>query len=413
MSPNAPDPRRTLLEIYQSALRAVDGRRCVAAALREAGLDGPAHAIALGKAAGAMLLGARDVLGARLQRALVVTKTGHLDPELARDPRLACLEAGHPWPDRRSLDAGAALVDFLDCAPAEAALLFLVSGGSSALVERLPPGLTLDDLIRVNDWLLGSGLDIRRMNQVRRAISLIKGGGLLPHLGARRALCLLISDVPGDDPAVIGSGPLCPSPAIPGIADGLPDWLRGMIARAQVGVTTAPRGVEHRIVASNSLALDAAQARAQAMGFAVFRHPALAGDALAAGRDIAAGLRAAPAGIHLWGGETTVTLPPQPGRGGRCQSLALAAACELAGQPDIHLLAAGTDGSDGPTSDAGALVDGQTRARGAAEGFDAENCLARADAGPFLAASGDLISTGPTGTNVMDLVIAHKSAAGS
>lgn len=405
------DIRRQLLEIYQAALRAVDGHRCVAAALQEITFEVPVHVIALGKAAGAMMHGARDVLGTCLHNGFLVTKYGHLDDELRRDPRLRSLEAGHPWPDANSLEAGEALVDFLDHAPPDVSLLFLISGGSSALVERLPQGMALGDLVRVNEWLLGAGLDIRRMNQVRKSISLIKGGRLLPYVGGRCALCLLISDVPGDDPAVIGSGPLFPSKADNrDITRDLPDWLAGLVRQAQGNAPSAQgrHSVEHRIVASNQLALAAAQECARHMGLAVFIHPPMAGDALKAGRAMAELLCDAPHGVHLWGGETTVTLPLHPGRGGRCQSLALAAAQGIRGRTDIQLLAAGTDGSDGPTEDAGAVVDGQTAARGEHEGLDAMQCLLHADAGSFLAASGDLISTGPTGTNVMDLVIAHK-----
>ena len=127
------------------------------------------------------------------------------------------------------------------------------------------------------------------------------------------------------------------------------------------------------------------------------------GDTLATGRALAQQLCAGPAGVQVWGGETTLQLPPDPGRGGRNQSLALSAALALQGRDDVWLLAAGTDGSDGPTEDAGALVDGATVARGQVDDLDAQRCLDRADAGSFLEASGDLIHTGPTGTNVMDV----------
>jgi hydroxypyruvate reductase len=134
----------------------------------------------------------------------------------------------------------------------------------------------------------------------------------------------------------------------------------------------------------------------------------LKGDARVAGAAIATRIKEGLPGLYLWGGETTVTLPPVPGRGGRCQTLALEAAVAIAGRQDCFLLAAGTDGSDGPGEDAGALVDGGTTARGAADCFDAQDALSRADAGTFLEASGDLLSTGPTGTNVMDVVFALK-----
>jgi hydroxypyruvate reductase len=165
-----------------------------------------------------------------------------------------------------------------------------------------------------------------------------------------------------------------------------------------------------QILADNRRARRAALAHARALGYAV-HEPAelLAGDAAAAGRRLAAILLEGPPGVTIWGGETTVRLPPAPGVGGRNQHLALAAAGVLAGSDSCYLLAAGTDGSDGPTEDAGALVDGCTLQRASLEGFDAESSLAAANAGPLLEASGDLIATGPTGTNVMDLVIGLKS----
>jgi len=147
------------------------------------------------------------------------------------------------------------------------------------------------------------------------------------------------------------------------------------------------------------------------MGLMVTLHPALlTGDAADAGRLCAQALAAsAPGTLHVWGGETTVVMPPQPGRGGRCQQLALAAAQEIAGRDEIWLLAGATDGTDGPGDEAGALVDGQSIFRGHAEGLDISDCLGRADSGRFLEASGDLIQTGPTGTNVMDLVLGLQS----
>jgi hydroxypyruvate reductase len=188
----------------------------------------------------------------------------------------------------------------------------------------------------------------------------------------------------------------------------LPDWLAGVLQpvaeRAEAGT------VVRRIVASLDLALDAAEAAGRRQGFAVYRAAGhLADDAALTAARLVGEVVAGPPGVYLWGGETTVTLPPTPGRGGRNQHLALAAAMALAGRDDICLLSVGTDGSDGPTEDAGALVDGGTVARGALHGFDAADCLARADAGSLLEASDDLVNTGPTGTNVTDLVIALKT----
>lgn len=367
--------------------------------------------MAVGKAAAAMLAGARQVLGEDLERSLLVTKRGHAAGHWPAGCEV--IEAGHPVPDAGSLRAGQRLLEFLADAPSDAQLLFLISGGASSLIEALPEDMSLEDLQRLNAWLLASGWPISRMNALRRRLSRIKGGRLLDHLRGRKTRALLISDVQGDDPAVIGSGLLFPTVDV-GDADAqaVPDWLRRWLdnAAAQAARTHAQPQVEAEIVARLEDALDAAAGQATALGYAVHRHPArLDGDAVATGRQVAATLIAGAPGIHLWGGETTVQLPEHPGQGGRCQQLALAAAELLAGHHGVALLAAGTDGSDGPGDAAGACVDGGSVARGSAEGLDASTALQQADAGRFLEAAGDLIDTGPTGTNVTDLVIGLKS----
>ncbi|GAB4345236.1 MAG: glycerate kinase [Gammaproteobacteria bacterium] len=401
------------LKLFEVALRAVNGRTSVARALTASPWEHSGiHVVAVGKAAEAMALGAREAMDGRIRSGLVITKHGHAGSELSGDPRFTLLESDHPLPGPASFRAGAVLLRFLKEAPTDAALLFLLSGGASSLVEVPVKGLSPDDYRRVNEWLLGSGLDIHQINAVRKRLSAIKGGGLIRFLDGRDAQCLLISDVPGDDPASVGSGPLILSPVPPlDDLDGAPGWLREILARcgkpASGGETTVP----HRIVASNALARGAAREAAQSLGYAVMDHEALlTGETLETGRRCAQRVRDGAPGVYLWGGETTLRLPANPGRGGRNQSLALSAALELRGSEGCLLLAAGTDGTDGPTEDAGALVDGGTVQRGEAQGLEAEDCLDRADAGTFLAASGDLLRTGPTGTNVMDLVIGLKAS---
>jgi len=411
MRPFAPE-RADLQAIFHSALQAVDGRCRTAAFLRDHPPGGETSLAAVGKAAAAMAGGAAEVLGEKLNRALVVTRPGHVDSRLAADPRFTCLEAAHPVPDQRSLDAGAALIRFLQNVPGTDELLFLISGGTSSLVEVLPSGMTLGELQEVNRWLLGSGLAIREMNRIRQALSCIKGGRLTRFLGGRRARVLLISDVAGDDPAIIGSGLLYESDALPVVAAALPRWLEELLDRfGRVSAVDANRSqpVAHFIVARLGEALGAAAARARAMGYpAIVVSDALAGDAATAGRDIVTDLLVRPPGLYLWGGEPTVRLPERPGRGGRCQSLALAAALAMQCDEPLVLLAAGTDGSDGPGDAAGAVVDPETVARGSARGLDARRCLDGADAGAFLSASDDLLIGGPTGTNVTDIVLALK-----
>jgi glycerate 2-kinase len=416
------DHRASLLRIFEAAVQAVNGRVRVSDYLSRhpvtgLGDAGPIYVVATGKAAPSMLEGALEILGPRVAAALAITKTGHCTPPRgAGRPDLSCrnvtcLEAGHPYPDERSLSAGTALLDFIQGVPERTLFLFLVSGGTSALVECLPQGITLADLGRANRWLLASGLDIRCVNRVRQGLSLIKGGRLLRYLGGRPALNLLISDVPGDDPAIIGSGLLIAgreSAGLGGIA--LPAWLSSLLEKAGMEKTGPPADAHARVrtelVACTRDARASARSVGESLGYRVEAHETfIDGDAVRAGRTLAEALLAGPAGLHVWSGETTLRLPPHPGRGGRCQSLALAAALGLRGRRDAWLLAAGTDGTDGPTDAAGALVDGGTVERGERAGLRAENCLEAADAGRFLGAAGDLVRTGPTGTNVMDLML--------
>lgn len=349
-----------------------------------------------------MALGARDALGDRPGAGVIVGPRGFADAELNKLP-FRLIEAGHPLPDAGSLQAGAAIVALIERAPADASFLCLISGGASALVEHLPDGVDLEALVDLNRWLLGSGLDIAAMNRIRQAVSTLKGGRLAVALAGRTCLALLISDVPGDDPALIGSGLLCAARGpLPRIPDGLRRRLR--LAPPPAPDDPAFRSIRHEVIASPEVALEAARAAAEAAGYpAVVATERLRGDAAEAGSRIAQALTGGAPGVRLWAGETTVELPSEPGRGGRCQHLALAAAIELAGMNDCVLLAAGTDGRDGPGAPAGAIVDGGTLARG--RGRDARACLRRAHSGAFLEAAGDLLHTGPTGTNVADLVI--------
>ncbi len=404
--------RGNLLTIYHAALQAVHGRTAVRQALQRHQMSGGICIIAIGKAASAMFLGAHDALSGQIVDSLVITKQGYGDAEVtAKGARL--MEAAHPTPDQRSLNAGQVLLNFIHTAPADVQLLFLISGGASSLVELLPAGVTLADLQRVNQWLLGSGLDIHAMNQIRKSLSLIKGGRLARELGGRKTLALLISDVPGDDPATIGSGLLVADRFIEAqAAVELPPWITALMARG----VAAPlcddaifKNIVPDIIANLDDAKQAAAEYGRKLGYEVYEYAGtLGGDVTLVARELTAALLNGPAGLHIWGGETTLQLPSQPGRGGRNQHLALVAAVELCGCDNLLFLAAASDGSDGPTDAAGGLVDGKTVVRGRGAGLDENRSLAGADAGTFLAASGDLVRTGPTGTNVMDLMLGLK-----
>ena len=376
----------------------------------------PCFAFAVGKAAPAMMAGAFDALGANIERGFVATKHGHAGGVLDPGWPVDVVESSHPVPDDSCLAAGRALIDFVDAIPSDADVLALVSGGASALVEVLPEGFDASDLARVNEYLLAEGHPIGAMNRVRKRISRIKGGRLAQRISPRRTLNLAISDVPGDDPKVIGSGLLVAHASEDYEVGnlGLPSWLVGMCLRAPpFPGEEATRHVRTEIVARPADARAAAASVLRAAGIDVIEHrDLLVGDALDAGRRIGREIARADPVARVWASETTVVLPRNPGRGGRCQSLALAAALEICDGTGVCVLAAGTDGTDGPGEDAGALVDSGTIARGTAAGLDPVRCLRTADAGTFLDTSGDLVYSGPTGTNVMDLVVALKVESG-
>jgi len=396
-----------LLKIYQAALEAVNGRRVVQEFLQRLPVAHPVHLLAVGKAACAMARGAHAVLGRHIAGALIVTKHGY-----AETLPWPVLEAGHPLPDADSLAAGQRLVEFVAAIPPQAGVLVLLSGGASALIEVLPRGVGLAELQEANRFLLASGLDIVACNAVRKRLSCIKGGRLAPMLAPRPVLCLAISDVPGDDARAIGSGPLVADAYSAAALDSidLPPSLAGLLKYAPplpLPGDDCFRHVHVEIVARLADAMRAAAAAAQRFGYEACVHTEFVqGDAVDAGTQMARELLASmPRVLQVWGGETTIQLPRHPGRGGRNQSLALAAARALQGHERIWFLSAGTDGTDGPTLDAGALVDGKTVIRGEIEGLLADEALRAANAGAFLEASGDLVQTGPTGTNVMDLML--------
>lgn len=359
--------RDIALTLWRAGVAAVDGYAATRAALT--GAQRPELILAVGKAAAGMTRAALEHFPGT--PALVVTKDGHAQglPDGAR-----LIEAAHPVPDDRSLTGGAALREAVRQMPSGSHLLLLVSGGASSLAEDLVPGTSLDDLADLNRRLLSEGLDIIAMNVRRRGISRIKGGGLLSGFGGAAAQVLAISDVPGDDIAVIGSG---------------------------IGAAPETCGFAYacRIVASNAIARKAA---AGASPLPVLENAqSLHDDLPKIAARLGPRLRTMAPGVMILGGEPTVVLPQHPGRGGRNQALALALAEHIAGT-DVAVVVGGTDGSDGPTGDAGGIVDAATWGPGASE------ALARADSGTFLATRNALLTTGPTGTNVMDLLVAVR-----
>lgn len=366
---------KNLKALFDAGVAAVGGETAVRRALEAQDMPAPDAIVSVGKAATAMARAAHHAYPNRPM--LIVTKYEHA----AGAPTQAdVIEAAHPVLDENGLRAGARLQEFVAQLPPNSHLLMLISGGASALAEWPQDGLDLAGLKARTEEMLRSGADIHAMNAVRKTLSRIKGGKLLAGFGGARVTTLAISDVEGDALSVIGSG-LGDAPDTPAF-EFVP-----------------------QIVASNRIARQAVAAQAEAQDLRVAMNAeTLYADITTVGPRLARSLIDGPAGLYIWGGEPTVVLPDAPGQGGRNQALALIMAREIAAHDGLNVLVAGTDGTDGPTDAAGAIVDGTTWT---ATGADA---IARADAGPWLEARGALLKTGPTGTNVMDLVIALKDA---
>lgn len=405
--------RKQALDFYASGLQAVAAHRAMAHYLTLYPLKYKRYyLIAIGKAAAAMTQGLWETSGKLIEQGLVISPGEDAQVSWQNSP--ACLEwivSAHPIPDERSLTAGQRLLEFIQTAALDTPFIFLISGGTSALVEVLPAKVSLAELQRLNHWLLANGMAIDQMNRLRKAVSRIKGGRLAELLISHPVEQYLISDVPDDRPTDIGSGLLIANEDDRNLPADLPAWMISIVTHAPfLPIASAYLvNVQTHVITSNTQARAAVIQRATHEGMPVCCDEPLNGDASTVGRAIAQRVMAGAAGVYIFGGETVVTLPDSPGRGGRCQSLALAAAQPLQGRSDIVLLAASTDGSDGSSGIAGAIVDGRTCERGRLAGFDAAAALAQADAGSYLEATGDLIDTGPTGTNVMDLVIAIKA----
>ncbi|MDQ2777465.1 MAG: glycerate kinase [Acidobacteriota bacterium] len=378
--------------------------------------------IAVGKAACPMAEAVQEMLGNRLHAALVITKQGHLTSTLKN---VQAIEAGHPIPDDESVRASRAVTERVRGLNARDLLIVAVSGGASALLSAPAPPITLADKQLTTDLLLRAGANIHELNAVRKHLSTLKGGHLAGLAYPATVVALLLSDVVRDQLDVIGSGLTAPDPTTAadavavlskfGLLDRVPPSVR---ERLQSGAETPKPGdrifekVQNIVVGSNRLALEAAAERAAALGLrtSILPNP-VEGEARIAAREHAGLLKQTdPPACILSGGETIVTVTGS-GKGGRNQEFALAAALQISGEEGLSVLSAGTDGTDGPTDAAGAFVDGSTVTRAASLGLDAREYLANHDSYHFFEAIGDLVKTGPTGTNVMDIniMLARKS----
>lgn len=383
-------------------------------------------AVGAGKASARMAQVLERVLGPYLDSGLIVVKTGHTLPTT----RLTVIEAGHPVPDRAGRNAAEQLRARVEELGPRDLLIVLLSGGASSLIPAPVEGVSLADKQRLTQMLLRSGATIQEINTVRKHLSTIKGGRLAEATRAR-IVTLMLSDVIGDEWTAIGSGPTAPDPSTYRDAIAImkayriwtkaPASIRRHLERGERGEareTPKPgaarfRRVQHEIIGNNGTAVVAATEAATRAGLrTILVETPIIGEASAAGRAFASLAKRLAAGTGIIrrpyclvaGGETTVTVSGR-GRGGRAQEFAAAAACELAGLQKTWIAAVGTDGTDGPTAAAGAVVSGATLALAGRKQIDLRRALARHDTYPALRALKSHIVTGPTGTNVNDLYL--------
>lgn len=421
--------RREALAIFKAALAAANP---YAATLEKLKPPGPkvrrVFVVGAGKAALAMARAAEKVLGTRIEAGVVVTKYGHG----GKLKRVRVLEAAHPVPDEAGLAAAREVAEICATAAEGDLVLCLISGGASALLPYPVSGIKLEEKQQTTQLLLACGATIHELNCVRKHLSAIKGGQLAHIVWPARLETFILSDVIGDPLDVIGSGPTVPDTTTFAdaweilyryrLTDKLPPSVRLHLEQGvnrEIPETPKPGDrifarVRNHLVGSNRLSLYAARDQARQLGYRVLLlSTSLDGEAREAAKTYAAIAREVRASGHparpplaiLCGGETTVQLSHHHGLGGRNQEMALAAALGIDGLPGTLFLAAGTDGTDGPTEAAGAFATGSTLARARQIEFDPEEFLARNDSYHFFKPLGDLLVTGPTGTNVMDLYL--------
>ena len=432
------DLRRVALAIFNVAVRAVDPGEAIRRHFTREGsrvrigeetIDlatvGEVGVVGCGKAVAPMAAAVEEILGDRITRGVVVTKYDHVQPT-----RLVQVHvAGHPIPDDAGIAGVHAVLDHIRGLGANDLVLVLISGGGSALTPAPVEGVTLAEKQALTEALLACGADIREMNTLRKHISRFKGGQLARAARPAGVITLILSDIVGDPLDAIASGPTVPDPTTYvdalsildkyGIREKTPGSIRARLeagARGEIRETPKPGDplfarVRNMIVGSNIQALEAARAEAHGLGFTAMilsssiegetreiarMHAALAREVRTSGNPVR------PPACLISGGETTVTLRGS-GKGGRNQEFVLAAALDIAGLPDTVVLSAGTDGTDGPTDAAGAIADGDTCSRALARSLSPRTMLEANDAYPFFEELGDLIVTGPTKTNVMDV----------
>lgn len=411
------DPKPFLTAIFNAAVAAADPQRTIRGHL-PARPKGRTIVIGAGKGAAQMAVAFEKVWEGPIE-GLVVTRYGYG----ATCQRIEIIEAAHPVPDAAGLEASRRLLEKVQGLTADDLVVALISGGGSALLPAPAEGLTLADEIAVNEALLASGAPIAAMNTIRKHVSTIKGGRLAAAAYPAKVVSLVVSDIPGDNPALVASGPTVPDSgsrkeALASIAAYGMKLPASVMARINSPAADAPRVDDPRfsrnevhLIASAGVSLEAAAAEARRQGIeAVILSDSIEGEAREVGgvhaaiaREVATRNRPFPKPVLiLSGGETTVTLRAK-GKGGRNSEFLLAFAIGISGMDDVNALAADTDGIDGSEDNAGAFADGSTVSRMRAAGVDAKAMLAGNNAWTAFNAIGDLFVPGPTGTNVNDL----------
>lgn len=411
------DPKTFLTSIFDAAVAAADPERTIRAFLPQKP-KGRTIVIGAGKGSAQMAAAFEKAWDGPLQ-GVVVTRYGYGTP----CERIEIIEAAHPVPDEAGLAAGRRLLAAVAGLTEDDLVVALISGGGSALLPAPPPGLTLADEVAVNQALLASGAPISAMNAVRKHVSMIKGGRLAAAAHPARVVSLVVSDIPGDNPALVASGPTVPDSTTRADALRIVETYRMALPEAVMAHLSSPAadaplagdrrfaGNAVHVIASAAVSLEAAAAEARRQGIeAIILSDSIEGEArdigsmhAAIAREVASrGRPFAKPVLILSGGETTVTLRAK-GKGGRNSELLLSFAIGIDGVESVHALAADTDGIDGSEDNAGAFADGSSVARMRVAGVDAKAMLAGNDAWTAFNSVGDLFVPGPTGTNVNDL----------
>jgi glycerate 2-kinase len=404
------NPRDQWLKAFNAAVKAALPDQAVRETVRAIQRPlGRTIVVGGGKAAASMAKALEDAWDGSLE-GVVVTRYGHA---IERPTQIKLLEASHPVPDAASEYAATQILESVRGLSSDDLVIVLISGGGSALMIA-PNGVTLEEKLRINRQLLNSGADIGEMNTVRKHLSRIKGGRLALEAAPARVISLIVSDVVGDDLSTIASGPTVPDPTT------FQDAIRVLekygidsqpaLEHFQHSIDETPKSdhpafarVENRLIVTNATALEAARIQLKISGIeAQIWSDSITGEAREAARTHALeACRLEPGKAFLTGGETTVTVRGT-GRGGRNCEFLLALALELAGEPNLYAIACDTDGIDGVTEAAGAILTPNSLERAAHLGLDAQAMLENNDSYSFFAALGDLVVVGPTGTNVND-----------